>query len=268
VSDKSRHGSEDTPARKDAGSGAAGVVVGRSQPTPPPGWVFPAIAVTLAAGIVIGLVIGWNLGNRSSPDAADSTIPPAASTNPAPTSTNPATTSTTADTAPAFGTVEVSGDPLPEYGAIDEDKVVGSAVPEITGHDFSGNAVSISNDGRAKIILLVAHWCPYCQGEVPIVHDWYAEADLPDNVDVYSIIVWTDPSRDNFPPSAWLESEGWTIPVIVDDEQNTAATAIGVSGVPFWVLVNADGTLYTRGSGQLDAEALDQIALELSEGHQ
>jgi hypothetical protein len=32
------------------------------------------------------------------------------------------------------------------------------AMPEIQGEDFQGNTVSITNDGRPKAIILLAHW--------------------------------------------------------------------------------------------------------------
>ncbi len=265
MNEKPRDETSDAPAPEHEARAAAarrtptGIVVGRPLKTPPPRWVLPTIMLTLVAGIAIGLVIGWSFGGDAS------TAPGVSTTEPATPTTGGATSSVSPG---AFGTVEVTGDPLPVQGTVNEDDVIGSAVPEVTGHDFSGNEVAITNDGRAKIILMVAHWCPYCQGEVPMVHDWYAAADLPDNVDVYSVIIWTDPTKDNFPPSAWLESESWDIPVIVDDEQQTVADAMGVGAVPFWVLVNPDGTLYDRGSGQLSADSLDQIALTLSQGPQ
>ncbi len=254
----------ETPVSADGAPGESGVsptpaeIAVRSQATPAARWVFPTLALTLVAGVAIGLIIGWSLGRGAS---ANDPAEPATS---APAS--PTTNSSTADDDIIFGTVEVSGDPFPIWGTADEQEIVGTPVPEITGHDFSGNAVAITNDGRAKIILLAAHWCPYCQETMPVLLDWYTTAELPDNVDVYSIIIWTNPDGANFPPSPWLESENWSIPVIVDDVQQTVADAIGVSGVPFWALVYTDGTLYQRGGGQLSAEALDEIALTLSEG--
>jgi hypothetical protein len=32
------------------------------------------------------------------------------------------------------------------------------ALPEITGIDFDGNTVSITDDGRPKLLLNLAHW--------------------------------------------------------------------------------------------------------------
>ncbi len=47
--------------------------------------------------------------------------------------------------------------------------------------------------------------------------------------------------RPNFPPADWLQDEGWSGDVLVDDESMTAATAYGLAGYPFLVMLDADG---------------------------
>ena len=50
--------------------------------------------------------------------------------------------------------------------------VVSASADWVKLEDFEGDAVAITNDGRPKIILLFAHWCPHCQNEVPVVTEW------------------------------------------------------------------------------------------------
>ena len=62
-------------------------------------------------------------------------------------------------TSQEFADVTVTGTLLPstpDEGATDTG--VGMAMPEISGEDFEGNPVSITNDGRPKAIILLAHW--------------------------------------------------------------------------------------------------------------
>lgn len=62
-------------------------------------------------------------------------------------------------TAQEFADVTVTGTFLPstpDEGATDT--AIGMALPEIQGEDFQGNTVSITNDGRPKAIILLAHW--------------------------------------------------------------------------------------------------------------
>ena len=100
--------------------------------------------------------------------------------------------------------------------------------------------------------------CPHCQAEVPVVQDWVNGGGLPDDIQLISVSTAIDPNRPNYPPDAWLEREGWTAPVIVD-ESGAVADAYGLSAFPFWVFVNADGTVAGRMSGELTVPQLEQI---------
>lgn len=57
-----------------------------------------------------------------------------------------------------YADVSVSGAALPEYSQESADLAVGLPMPEVTGQAFDGTPVSITNDGRAKVILLLTHW--------------------------------------------------------------------------------------------------------------
>ena len=122
----------------------------------------------------------------------------------------------------------------------------GETAPTVIGQDFDGNEVRIENDGRAKAIVLLAHWCAHCQNEVPAVQAWLDSGGGVEGVDMYSVATAMDSNRDNFPPSEWLDREGWTVPVIRDDSNNSVHTAYGSGGFPFWVFVNSDGTVAFR----------------------
>lgn len=163
-----------------------------------------------------------------------------------------------------YGDPAVSGESLPTLVDPAADPAVGSPAPELTGADFDGDPVAITDDGSAKIIVFLAHWCPVCQNEVPWATDWLESTELPDGVDFYSVATGIDPRADNYPPSEWLEREGWPAPVIVDDSSNTAAGAFGLNAYPFWVAVNADGTIFGRASGSLNPQVLDALVLSLS----
>ena len=61
-------------------------------------------------------------------------------------------------TAQEFADVSVSGDPLPPYSQDTADTSVGMPTPEVSGESFDGTPISITNDGRPKIVLLLTHW--------------------------------------------------------------------------------------------------------------
>lgn len=164
-----------------------------------------------------------------------------------------------------YGEPQVSGQlPLmPQDSRVDA-SANGEAAPTVVGQDFDGNEVRIENDGRAKAIVLLAHWCGFCQNEVPAVQAWLDSGGGVEGVDMYSIATAMDSNRDNFPPSDWFDREGWTVPVIRDDSTNTVHRAYGSGGFPFWVFVNSDGTVAFRLAGATTVEELELIMSELT----
>lgn len=161
--------------------------------------------------------------------------------------------------------VEISGDALPRLDDPAADPAVGMAVPELSGVDFAGNPVEISNDGRAKMIMFVAHWCGVCQNEVPVVVEWLAGNPLPPDVDLYLVSTGVDENRPNYPPSSWLSREEWTGSTILDDATHSAGSAFGLPAYPYWVFVAADGTVAGRVTGGLGADVLDTLATSLAD---
>lgn len=156
--------------------------------------------------------------------------------------------------------VAVSGAGLPvmplEAGA---DEAPGLPLPELRGIDFDGNPVEIVADGSAKLILVVAHWDPFGQG---VIDDLAAWDGLPTDTDLYLLSTAVDPTRQNYPPSAWLLGSGVAAPVLVDDAEGSAADALGTMAFPFWVFVSADGTLAHRAAGDLEMDWLDALVAE------
>jgi hypothetical protein len=266
---------DDTPTTTDPGgaggtpvglaaSGPARVSTAAAAPAPrAPSWVIPMIVLALFAGLGTGVAVGMLIGGADQETAVTTASTAAPTTSLAPTSTaGPAdstTTTTDAGAAPAYGVVTVSGDALPPLQDGVADAAVGLPMPEISGIDFDGNALTIADNGKAKLIVALAHWCPHCNNELPVLRDWYASAAIPDTVEVFSLTVFTDPTRASYPPSTWLRQADWNLPLIADDEARTIATTLGIPAVPFWLLVGADGTVAARFTGGLSADQLDSL---------
>jgi len=164
-----------------------------------------------------------------------------------------------------YGEPQVTGQLsfMPPNSAIDV-TAAGETAPIVIGQDFDGNEVKIENDGRAKAIALFAHWCPHCQDEVPAVQTWIDSGGGVEGVDLYSVTTAMESTRENYPPSEWLEREGWTAPVVRDDSSNSIHTAYGAGGFPFWVFVNSDGTVAVRAAGSTPIVNLELIMQELT----
>jgi len=157
------------------------------------------------------------------------------------------------------GPVAVEGAGLPPLPQTGDDPAVGTEAPGLEGRSFDGSAVSIGADGRPKVVVFLAHWCPHCQAEVPNLVEWFSDNGVPDDVDVYGVATSTTETRPNFPPSAWLEREGWDRPTMADSADGTAAQAFGLSAFPFFVGLNSDNQVVIRGSGELSSDQWEAL---------
>jgi thiol-disulfide isomerase/thioredoxin len=148
-----------------------------------------------------------------------------------------------------FRPVGVAGEALPDFGGdTANDPAVGSVAPEITGQSFDGSAVEIAS-GEPTLVVVLAHWCPHCQAEVPKLTDWAESLGVPFGLDVVAVSTSAGGDRPNWPPSAWLTREGFPFPTMADDEVQSAAAALGTTGFPFMVMLDADHTVLWRYSG-------------------
>jgi cytochrome c biogenesis protein CcmG/thiol:disulfide interchange protein DsbE len=160
--------------------------------------------------------------------------------------------------APSGASSPAANATLPPFEASANDPAVGRPIPEVDGKSFDGTPVSINADGRPKLIVLLAHWCPHCQREVPVVQSWLDAKGMPAGVELVSVVTAIDPNRPNYPPDAWLAREHWQVPVIVDAD-GQIASSYGLTAFPYWVAVNANGTVAERLTGELTPEQLDAL---------
>lgn len=159
-----------------------------------------------------------------------------------------------------YGKVTVTGTPLePNEGP--QDPAIGTAVPAVSGTDYTGKAVSIApgKDGPLMIVVM-AHWCPHCNNEIPKLVEWEKSGQVPDGLNVVGISTAATDGAPHFPPGEWLDQLGWDWPVIADDADQTAAAAVGTTGYPFIMFVDAEGRLMFRISAELPVEDVQQLA--------
>jgi thiol-disulfide isomerase/thioredoxin len=155
--------------------------------------------------------------------------------------------------------VTITGSALPTFPTEGSDSAQGLAAPELSGVDLDGKPLSIAADGRPKALLFLAHWCPHCQVEVPSFLSYVEANGLPSGIDLYGIATSNDPVQANYPPDEWLQREGWTAPVLVDNAFNSAANAYGLVSFPYWVFVDAEGKVAARFTGEQDPAAMVDV---------
>jgi thiol-disulfide isomerase/thioredoxin len=130
----------------------------------------------------------------------------------------------------------------------------------VKGQAFDGSPVDIRNDGRPKLVLFVAHWCPHCQREVPLLTDYLKSHPLAKGVDLYTVATATNPQRPNYPPSTWLAKVGWKAPTMADSNDAKAADAFGLSAFPYFVAVDGSGKVVARTTGEITTDEFTNLA--------
>lgn len=165
-----------------------------------------------------------------------------------------------------YGEPTITGTALPSFQnvpAMGADPAIGLEAPEIVGQDFDGSTVTVSADGTPKVVLFIAHWCVHCRAEVPRIQSWINSGGGVAGVDIISVTTAANSGQANWPPSAWLESEGWTQPNIRDDQANSALDAYGGGSFPYFVFLNGDGTVALRLAGETDVSTLETVMTSL-----
>ena len=149
--------------------------------------------------------------------------------------------------------------PLPESGA---DTETGKSVAVLKGYDLQGRPVTIdpAGEGKATMVVFLAHWCPHCNREIPVLNKWRESGEVPTGLRVIGITTGSKADQANWPPSKWMTAMKWPFEVMADSEAQEAAAAYGVAGYPFIAFVGANGKITARTSGEIPVEQLQIYA--------
>jgi cytochrome c biogenesis protein CcmG/thiol:disulfide interchange protein DsbE len=187
----------------------------------------PLIALVVAAVVVVSAAVAVAV-TRNSDDAGPQTFP-----------------------------VAVTGTPLPQFPKSGTDTAVGRTIPTLTGRSlFDGSPLTIKSTGRKLLVVMLAHWCPHCRKEVPVLVQWLASNQKPAAL-VMAVSTGVSKSLPNYPPSQWLKDAHWPAPVLADSSGDDAASAYGLVYFPYLVLVGPDGKVLARTTGELTVDQLN-----------
>lgn len=200
-------------------------------------WIFVgAVVVVVIAGLIA--IVG------SGDDAVTEGTVPADGSVPA---------GTVAETWP----VTVTGSPLPPLDDSATDPAVGTMAPTLSGYTFDGTPVEVDPSKGPVMLVFLAHWCEHCNREIPELLNWQASGKMPEGLQVIGVTTAVSASRPNYPPSEWIVAKGWEWPTLADSQTGDASVAMGVSGFPFSVIIDTDGTVLARSSGELGQAGIE-----------
>ena len=170
-------------------------------------------------------------------------------------STNSVATGT-ATAAGEYQTVEATGEILSGLEDPNNDPARGAVAPVLKGFAFDGTPLTIAPTGKPKMVVFLAHWCSHCNAEVPRLIEWKNSGTMPGDMEVIGVSTGARDDAPNWPPSQWVVDKGWPWPVMADSEDQGAALAFGVSGYPGLLLLDGDGKVLARRSGEASIEEL------------
>ena len=209
------------------------------------------VAAAIAAIVAVVLVVG---GGSSSSSTTTSTISDASETS--------QPTNGDAVAAAEFQLVKATGEMLSALEDPDNDPARGKLAPVVNGFGFDGAPLTIAPTGKPMLVVFLAHWCPHCNAEIPRLIEWKDSGAMPGDLEVIGVSTGARDDAPNWPPSQWVVDKAWPWPVMADSEDQGAALAFGVSGYPGLILLNGDGKVLARRSGEASIEDLKAWAQE------
>jgi len=153
--------------------------------------------------------------------------------------------------------VSISGDPLPTPEAGAPDNTSGRSVPRIEGRTFGSRRISIK-PGKPTLVVAINRADPDVEGEVKALVQWHHADQTPEALNVVTLVTGPGRADASDPVSSWLVREEWPFPVLVDDENSSAAAALGLVATPGILIIDADGTAQYRVLGALPIDRLVQ----------
>ena len=132
----------------------------------------------------------------------------------------------------------------------------GIPAPDITIYDGEGNPVKLSDYfGKPIVMNFWASWCGPCKREMPHFNEKSQELDGKVQ---FLMVNMTDGRRETVETaSAFIESQGYTFPVLFDITLEAAYT-YGAYSLPTTFFIDAEGNVITRANGGISSETLQR----------
>lgn len=129
----------------------------------------------------------------------------------------------------------------------------GDVAPDFTANLADGSTFTLSeNSGKVVLLNFWATWCGPCVGEMPAFQDLYEE--YGDKIEILAVNCMEDEETVN----QFIEETGYTFPIAYDVD-GTISFTYPSSGIPYTLVIGADGIVYNIYVGAVDAETQYQL---------
>jgi len=130
---------------------------------------------------------------------------------------------------------------------------------------FDGTPITIAPSDGPVLLLFVAHWCPHCEKEVPLLSTWLHDGGLPAGVKAVTIATGTRENAPEYPPSRCVgEQRLARSPCSADSDDSKAALAFGLTGYPLFIAVGADGKVVARAAGEQSIAEVEALVAQIA----
>lgn len=128
----------------------------------------------------------------------------------------------------------------------------GNKAPDFTAQLLDGSTVKLSDlRGEPVLINFWATWCGPCVGEMPAFQR--LQKDYGDKIHIIAV----NAGEDEDTVRDFIKSNNYTFPVALDEDYDVASL-YPTNGIPYTVVVDANGKITHVSTGALDADTMYQ----------
>lgn len=136
-------------------------------------------------------------------------------------------------------------------------------------YDQYGNVHRLKDyAGKTIFMNFWATWCPPCRAEMPDIQKLYESYDMEGEdalivLGVAAPLYGQEGSKEDI--AAFLEENGYTYPVLMDEEHGLFLE-YGIFSYPTTYMIDRDGNVFGKASGQLTYDIMESIVKQTMEG--
>lgn len=139
-------------------------------------------------------------------------------------------------------------------GQQEEEKI---QMPDFEMTFLDGETLSFEEYRGKKVLLnFWATWCGPCVGEMPAFQKLADE--YPDEL----VILAVNCSEDQGTVQKFIQSKGYTFPVVLDTDSAIQAMFGGITSIPLTVIIDEEGYIVTASAGAADADTMYELYKE------